>query len=335
MEVEGLVKYFPIRRGLLSRVSNYVKAVDGVSFHVRRGETLGLVGESGCGKTTVGRTILRLEEPTAGSVRFDGIPLNDLPPARMRAMRRRMQLMFQDPYGSLNPRWPVARIVAEPLIVHGVPPAEQRRRVRELIQLVGLTPDHLDRYPHEFSGGQRQRIGLARALALEPDLIVCDEPVSALDVSIQAQMINLLADLQRQRGIAYLFIAHDLSVVRHISRRVAVMYLGKLVEVGPTEETFEQPLHPYTRALLSAVPVPDPERKRRRIILPGDVPSPIDPPDYCRFHDRGCPQRMPWCKMHEPPLIETAPGHTCACFAVNRPAEAPDHLLRPVEAPPT
>jgi len=329
LEVRDLVKHFPIRRGIFSRVAAWVHAVDGVSFELARGETLGLVGESGCGKTTLGRTLLRLYEPTAGSIVFDGTPLLDLDGAEMRALRRRMQVMFQDPFESLNPRMTVGTLVGEPLRAHGVGRPERRRRVAELLDTVGLAPEHVNRYPHEFSGGQRQRIGLARALALNPDLVVCDEPVSALDVSIRAQVINLMQDLQERLHLAYLFIAHDLSVVRHISHRVAVMYLGKIVELAPTEDLFGKPLHPYTEALLSAVPVPDPTARRKRIILSGDVPSPINPPHYCRFYDRPCPRRMAWCRLQEPPLIEAAPGHLCACFAVNRPPDAPERLLRP------
>jgi oligopeptide/dipeptide ABC transporter ATP-binding protein len=316
--VRNLVKYFPIRAGLFSRVVNWVRAADDVSFAVHRGETLGLVGESGCGKTTVGRTVLRLYEPTAGEILFDGVSLTALKASELRAIRRRMQIMFQDPFESLNPRMTVGKIMAEPLRVHGFSRAAQRARTEELIGLVGLSPQHVNRYPHEFSGGQRQRIGLARAIALNPDLIVCDEPVSALDVSIQAQVINLLMDLQERLRLTYLFIAHDLSVVRHISDRVAVMYLGRLVEVADAEELFEHPLHLYTEALLSAIPVPDPAavaRMRQRILLEGDVPSPVNPPPYCRFYDRGCRRRMPVCRQFDPALTEVTPGHTVACFA--------------------
>ena len=318
LQVRNLKKHFPVRRGLFRRVTGYVKAVDDVSFELKRKQTLGLVGESGCGKTTAGRTILRLLEPTGGEVLFRGMDLAGLSSGALRAERRNMQIVFQDPYSSLNPRMTAGGIIGEALAIHGIARgADQRERVRGLLERVGLDAEHMDRYPHEFSGGQRQRIGIARALALNPDFIVCDEPVSALDVSIQAQVINLLEDLQEQFDLSYLFIAHDLSVVRHISDRVAVMYMGKIVEIGDRTEVFENALHPYTLALLSAVPVPDPRSKRKRIILEGGVPSAFNPPDYCRFYDRGCPRRTPACKQAEPPLCDLGPDHKVACFAVN------------------
>ena len=318
LDVRDLRKLFPVRRGVLSRIVAWVHAVDGVSFALGRGETLGLVGESGCGKTTTGRVILRLLEATSGSVTFDGRDVFAVDRKELRALRRRMQIIFQDPFSSLNPRMSVQSIVSEGLTVHGVGTAQSRReRAAEALERVGLGAEALSRYPHEFSGGQRQRIGIARALALDPAFIVCDEAVSALDVSIQAQIINLLEELQAELGISYLFIAHDLSVVRHISHKVAVMYVGKIVESAETEALFEDPRHPYTRALLSAVPVPDPKRRRKRILLEGDVPSPIDPPSYCRFYDRGCPERMDVCREQEPPLLDDGAGHACACFAVN------------------
>jgi len=317
LRVCGLKKYFPVRKGVLARVRAHVRAVDDVSFSLGRGRTLGLVGESGCGKTTLGRTILRLYEPTAGEVHFQSEDLFRLGRHQMRQMRRHMQLIFQDPYDSLNPRMTVGAIVGEPLKVHSVGTRRDRReRVVETLERVGLSPSHVNRYPHEFSGGQRQRIGIARAIAVNPDFIVCDEPVSALDVSIQAQVINLLQDLQQAFGIAYLFIAHDLSVVRHISDDVAVMYLGRIMERAPASALFQEPLHPYTQALLSAVPVPDPTSKRQRLLLEGDVPSPIDPPAYCRFHDRGCRLRRAVCRDRDPRLAEVGRGHEVACFAV-------------------
>jgi len=320
LRVDDLQKHFPVRKGLLRRVVGRVKAVDGVSFTLRKRQTLGLVGESGCGKTTAGRTILRLIEPTGGRVLFKGRDLASLTAEEMREQRRDMQIVFQDPYSSLNPRMTAGGIVGEALHVHGVARGEARReRVRELLGRVGLQPEDAERHPHEFSGGQRQRIGIARALALNPDLIVCDEPVSALDVSIQAQVTNLLMDLQDEFDLSYLFIAHDLSVVRYISHRVAVMYMGKIVEIAECSELFENALHPYTRALLSAVPVPDPKSRRKRIVLEGGVPSALNPPDYCRFHDRGCPRRMPVCKQKEPPLLPVGDDHCVACFAVNPP----------------
>ncbi len=316
VRVEGLKKYFPITRGIVfQRHIGDVKAVDGISFEIFRGETLGLVGESGCGKSTTGRTILQLYRPTAGQVFFDGVNLVQLKGNALRRMRRRMQMIFQDPYASLNPRMTVGNIIAEPLEVHGVARGkEKRERVQELLQLVGLNPYFINRYPHEFSGGQRQRIGIARALALQPDFIVCDEPISALDVSIQAQVVNLLEELQERFGLTYLFIAHDLSMVRHISDRVAVMYLGKIVELTDRDSLYTNPLHPYTQALLSAVPIPDPviEEKRERIILEGDVPSPANPPRGCNFSTR-CPVAMEVCFEVEPELKEVASGHRVAC----------------------
>ena len=311
--VEGLVKHFPVKKGVFSRTAGAVRAVDGVSFAIPRGKTLSLVGESGSGKTTAGRSILRLSEPTAGRVVFNGLELQELSHNELRAARKSMQLIFQDPFGSLNPRMTVYSMLAEALAAHNIVPRDQRReRVNHLLDLVGLSPEAANRYPHEFSGGQRQRIGIARALAVEPELIVADEPVSALDVSIQAQILNLLEDLQQRLGLTYLFIGHDLSVVRHISDLVAVMYLGKIVEVGPVESVFERPIHPYTEALLSAVPVPDPTRKGKRIILEGDVPSPINPPSGCAFHPR-CPKAQDSCASTGQSLTEIAPGHRVAC----------------------
>ena len=317
LEVKHLVKWFPIRKGILSRVVGNVQAVDDVSFEVGKGETLGLVGESGCGKTTVGRSLLRLIEPTSGAVRFEGKDVIGLSGGDLRRMRRNMQIIFQDPYSSLNPRMTVESIVGEALTVHGLAKGSERRRlVEELLVRVGLSKRHIGRYPHEFSGGQRQRIGIARALALAPRFIVCDEPVSALDGSIQAQILNLLMDLQQELGLSYLFIAHDLSVVEHISDRVAVMYLGKIAEVARSEALYENPLHPYTRALLSAVPIPDPARKRDRILLPGDLPSPVNPPAGCRFHTR-CWLVEPPCKTEVPELRATPDGHQVACHLVD------------------
>src|SRR6188508_2644130 len=320
VEVDDLKVHFPIRAGIFKSVKGSVKAVDGVTVDVRRGETLGLVGESGCGKSTIGRALIRLREPTEGSVRFDGVDLFSLKPDELRRMRRRMQIIFQDPYGSLDPRMTVSAIVSEPIETHGLARGEAKReRVAELLRLVGLDPKYVKRYPHEFSGGQRQRIGVARALAVEPEFIVCDEPISALDVSIQAQVLNLLTDLRQQLGLTYLFIAHDLSVVKHISDRVAVMYLGKIVEIGPPDVMYASPGHPYSRALLSAVPVPDPEmeRKRKRVILTGDVPSPVNPPSGCRFHTRcwlyeklGQPEE---CRTVDPPLYDLSADHAAAC----------------------
>ena len=320
VEVQNLKVYFPIRAGIFKTIQGTVKAVDDITFEVRRGETLGLVGESGCGKSTTGRAMIRLREPTEGTVTFDGTELTTLKSGPLRRLRRRMQIIFQDPYGSLDPRMTVGSIISEPLETHRLAkgPAKQER-VAELLKMVGLDPSYVNRYPHEFSGGQRQRIGVARALAVEPEFIVCDEPISALDVSIQAQVLNLLTDLRDRLGLTYLFIAHDLSVVKHISDRVAVMYLGKIVEIGPPDTIYAAPGHPYTRALLSAVPVPDPqrERRRRRVILTGDVPSPANPPSGCRFHTRcwlyeklGKPEN---CRTIDPPLREIATDQKAAC----------------------
>ncbi len=323
IEVRNLKKYFPVRKGVFSRVAAWVRAVDDVSFTVAPGETLGLVGESGCGKTTAGRSILRLIEPTAGQVLCDGTDLLALGPAEMRRRRKDLQIIFQDPYSSLNPRMTVGAIVGEGPAVHGIGARAGRMEViQETLRKVGLDPACINRYPHEFSGGQRQRIGVARALALNPRFIVCDEPVSALDVSVQSQVLNLLKDLKDKYGIAYLFISHELSVVKYISDRVAVMYLGEIVETSASEELYRNPLHPYTQALLSAVPVPDPDRKRRRIILQGDVPSPLNPPSGCRFHPR-CPAFIKGLCESQPPRMLDYGGHKAACHAVERKMAGP------------
>ena len=316
LEVRGLRKWFPVAGGLFGRPAGYLKAVDGVSFTIYRGETFGLVGESGCGKTTTGRLVLGLEKPSAGDIRFEGTDIKKASTNEMRHLRRRMQIVFQNPYSSLDPRMTVGDLIGEPLMVHGVVRGKARQeRIAELLQLVGLQPESARRFPHEFSGGQRQRIGIARALALNPDLVVLDEPVSALDVSIQSQVLNLLQDLQHQLGLTYLFIAHDLAVVKHISDRVGVMYLGKIVEMGPADELFRRPLHPYTRALMSAIPVPDPDVKPQRIVLEGDVPSPINPPPGCRFQSR-CPLAMDICRQVEPDLVTMGENHQVACHQV-------------------
>jgi len=319
LRVDNLFKHFPIYRGFLQRQVGAVRAVDGVSFNILRGETLGLVGESGCGKSTTGRSILQLYRPTSGHVYYDDVDLVTLKGEELRKMRRKVQMIFQDPYASLNPRMTVGEIIGEPLQVHNAAsPKEMRDRVGQLLELVRLNPSFSVRYPHEFSGGQRQRIGIARALALQPSFIVCDEPISALDVSIQAQVVNLLEDLQKEFNLTYLFIAHDLSMVRHISDRVAVMYLGVVMELADRQTLYNNPLHPYTQALLSAVPVSDPliEEKRKRVILEGDVPSPVNPPSGCRFRTR-CPIAKPFCADSQPEFREVTPGHFVACFLVS------------------
>jgi oligopeptide/dipeptide ABC transporter ATP-binding protein len=316
LSVRDLRVHFPVRRGTFGRVTGHVKAVDGVSFDLDRGETLGLVGESGCGKSTTGRALLRLLEPTSGEVRFDGEDVRSLDRDGLRALRRRVQIVFQDPFGSLNPRMSVGAMLAEALQVHGLGGSDRKRRIGELLERVGLRPEHADRYPHEFSGGQRQRLGIARALSVEPDFLVLDEPVSALDVSVQAQVVNLLDDLQRELGLTYLFIAHDLALVEHVSDRVAVMYLGRIVEIADAADLYREPRHPYTRALLSAVPRPDPTQRdaRRRIVLGGDVPSPSDPPPGCTFHPR-CPHPLKddTCRSVYPAMDGGAKGHRAAC----------------------
>ncbi len=322
LSVKNLVKYYPIRGGFLYRTTAHVKAVDDVSFDIRRGETFGLVGESGCGKTTVGRTILRLIPRDSGQVVFGGRDVHGLNGKEMKHVRKDMQIIFQDPYSSLDPRMPVGEIVGEGLVVHGgYSGAERDEIVRETMSRVGLRGQYSRRYPHEFSGGQRQRIGIARALVLRPQFIVCDEPVSALDVSIQSQILNLLKDLQQEFQLTYLFIAHNLAVVRYISDRIGVMYLGKMVELSDSEEIFRRPLHPYTQALLSAIPVPDPTIKRKRIVLTGDVPSPVNPPSGCRFHTR-CPIAMDVCRKVEPEWVDYGTGHWAACHAVQKTASA-------------
>jgi oligopeptide/dipeptide ABC transporter ATP-binding protein len=316
VRVEHLRKYFPVRGGVIQRVVGWVQAVDDVSFTIKDGETLGMVGESGCGKTTVGRTMLRLTEPSGGQIFFSDVDVFSLKGRDLKDMRRNMQIIFQDPYASLDPRLPIGDSIMEGLKIHNIgTPHERYGVVLDMLHKVGLEEYHAHRYPHEFSGGQRQRIGIARALALQPKFIVCDEPVSALDVSIQSQVLNLLKDLQHEFGLTYLFIAHNLSVVEHISDRVAVMYLGKMVELTDREQLFRNPLHPYTQALMSAIPIPDPKIKRDRIILKGDVPSPLHPPTGCRFHPR-CPVAIEHCSVQEPPFLEVSPGHYTACWRV-------------------
>jgi peptide/nickel transport system ATP-binding protein/oligopeptide transport system ATP-binding protein len=318
VEVNNLVKYFPVRAGILQRVVNQVKAVDDVSFIVRKGETLGMVGESGCGKTTVGRTMLRLVEPTSGSVKFKGNDVFSMKPTELKVVRRNMQIIFQDPYASLDPRVPIGESVMEGLHIHRIgTPKERVEIMLQTLKKVGLEDYHARRYPHEFSGGQRQRIGIARALALRPEFIICDEPVSALDVSIQSQVLNILKDLQVEFGLTYLFIAHNLSVVEHVSDRVAVMYLGKMVELTTREDLFRNPMHPYTQALMSAIPVPNPRLKRERTILKGDVPSPLNPPKGCRFHPR-CPAAIAKCSQEEPQFKELMPDHWVACWVAEQ-----------------
>ncbi len=317
LKVENLTKSFPIYGGIFSREVASVKAVQGVSFEVNKGETLGLVGESGCGKSTLGRCIMRLHSTTSGKISYNGKDITHIEGEELREMRRKIQIIFQDPFASLNPRMTIGAILEEPLIIHNLynTAEERHQRVLELIDLVGLRKEHLNRYPHEFSGGQRQRVGIARALAVNPELIVCDEPVSALDVSIQAQVINLLMELQKKLGLTYIFIAHDLKVVEHVSNKVAVMYLGKVVEMATADELYKNPKHPYTKALMSAIPVPDPKKKEERIILTGDVPSPINPPSGCHFHPR-CPSMVEECKSKAPTLEEKAPNHLASCLRV-------------------
>lgn len=317
LKVENLTKSFPIYGGVFSREVASVKAVQGISFELKRGETLGLVGESGCGKSTLGRALIRLHDSTSGKIIYDGKDITHVQGTELRDLRKKIQIIFQDPFASLNPRMTIGAILEEPLLIHDLypNPEERKNRIYELIDLVGLRREHLNRYPHEFSGGQRQRVGIARALAVNPELIVCDEPVSALDVSIQAQVINLLMELQQKLGLTYIFIAHDLKVVEHVSTKVAVMYLGKIVEMADSEELYKNPKHPYTKALMSAIPVPDPRRKEERIILTGDVPSPINPPSGCHFNPR-CPMAIADCKTIVPPLEEKAPKHIAACIRV-------------------
>ena len=313
LRVEGLQKFFPVRKGILQGVAGHVRAVDGVSFSIQSGETLCLVGESGCGKSTVGKTILRLQEPTAGQIWLGGTEVTSLSEDQMRVHRRQVQMVFQDPYSSLNPRMRVGQIVAEPLENYGLAEGQEKeRQVVALLEKVGLRKDAMERFPFEFSGGQRQRLGIARALALNPKLIVADEPVSALDVSVQAQVLNLLMDLQEEFGLAYLFVSHDLAVVEHIGHRIAVMYLGRIVELAPKDRIFAQPLHPYTEALMAAAPIADPRARRKRLVIEGDVPSPMNPPSGCHFHTR-CPYVIPRCKTEYPPLQEIVPGHIVAC----------------------
>ncbi len=322
LEVRELATHFPLRAGVFGRTVGSIKAVDGVSLEVRRGETLGLVGESGCGKSTLGRSVLRLIEPTSGSIRFAGRELIGLPWREMRALRRKMQIIFQDPYASLNPRMTVREIVGEGLVIHRLASRGEREiRIAGLLEKMGLGRDSMDRYPHEFSGGQRQRIGIARALAVNPELVIADEPISSLDVSIQAQIVNLLMDLQRELGLTYLFIAHDLKIIEYLSTRVAVMYLGKIVELADAADLYRAPKHPYTQALLSAVPIPDPDRQRQRIILQGDVPSPANPPPGCAFHPR-CPYVFDRCRRETPPLYALGNGRVASCFLVEPEATA-------------